>query len=231
MKPTTIFIIGVFATALVLAASFWIGWFAVGFALLPAAVVLLGHAFVPIAKEAHSISLDPEHFRVDGVPQDFTITVSGALVALGTFRREQEFRLGQNNVALLALIVVGSFWVAAWVWPQRHGGMPELSPRPWILYYGGAGWFAVIGMAMRFLKERSILGRFVVALSSVHQRGRRAEYSFTDLRGEYFGDTVWQFRPSASEYELIFYRPENPNLSLPASALLFHEVVWARSSS
>lgn len=231
MKPITIFIVGVFATALVLAASLWIGWFAVGFALLPAAVVLFGQTCVPITNGACSISLDPEHFRVDGVPQEFSITVSGVPIALGAFKREQEFRFVQHNVVLLAVIVIGSFCLAAWVWPQRQGGMPEFNPRPWILYYGGAGWIAVIGMAMRFFRERSILGRVVVALGPVHQRGRRAEYSFKDLRGEYFGDTVWQFTPSDSEYELIFYRPENPKLSLPASALLFHKVVWLQASS
>lgn len=172
------------------------------------------------------MTFDPEKYCHSESPAEETFTVTGTSVVLGSFPIFREFKIERDNYVLLALIVVCSLGTAVWLWPQRHGGMPEFAGRPWIMYYGSAGWVCVVGLAMRWIRERALLREPALALAHVAQQGKHGVYSFTDARGQFFGDTVWQLKPSRSEYEVVFFDSERPNFSLPASALLFHKLRW-----
>jgi hypothetical protein len=234
VKPLQIFVVGATATILVFFLEFFIGWVALGIAVLPAVLVLAGHVFIPAKAGGMSVSMNPDLFLFDDVPAELPVTISGAQVILGPLMKHIQFRIERRNFWLLGLVAVMSLALVAWVW-QDHDriGIPgETINRGWIVYYGVSVWLVVISLSWRWCLERLLLRNCRLRLVPVEPIGNglfhlpRVRYSFTADDGEYYGNTVQHFSHKFNSLELVFYSPTHPQYNLHASGLLFHKVVW-----
>lgn len=70
MKPLQIFVVGAMPTILVFFLEFFMGWVALGIAVLPAVLVLAGHVFIPTKVSGMSVTMNLDLFLFDDVPAE-----------------------------------------------------------------------------------------------------------------------------------------------------------------
>jgi hypothetical protein len=52
-------------------------------------------------------------------------------------------------------------------------------------------------------------------------------YHFVDPEGEYRGGMIDMLAPrQEDDMTVVFYSEDNPDLNIPASALIFHKLLW-----
>src|ERR1700682_1863055 len=56
---------------------------------------------------------------------------------------------------------------------------------------------------------------------------KNIQYDFVDHKGDHYGGSVNSlFGDATDDLTLIFYDEDNPDKSVPASAMIFHKLVW-----
>lgn len=71
------------------------------------------------------------------------------------------------------------------------------------------------------------LGTFSVSRSGHPIMLRHIRYQFVDHEGEYRGGSFdSMFCDQSDDLSLVFYDETNPDVSIPASAMVFHRLVW-----
>jgi hypothetical protein len=221
-------VVGVAVLVAVLFLQSWMKWVALAAAALPLALLAVGQFFLPRSGQKIRLWMNPDVLENLG---DVTLRLSGKEVSLGFFKRWYEFKIETFNVWLLAILGLASLGAIAGVWTTQELPMPA-----YYLYYGGSAWLLVCYLAWRWLWERRVMRKSGFALGSFRVAStegplmRRVIYHFVDEKGEYRGGSLKTlFCDTQDELTVIFYDEDDPEISIPASAMMFHRLRWSEA--
>ncbi len=227
MRPAVILLIGLLVTIAAFTIEWWAKWVALGVAALPLFLIILGQFRLPKSRQSIRLWLNPE--VAENIPE-LTLRLNGREITFDYFKRWYEFEIAVRKWWLLGLIAISSMSAVALVWRLRELPIPGS-----FYYYACVAWIPFCSLAARWLKERSVMGRCELSLASFRVEPssgfwKRVRYKFVDSQGSYWGDS---FRTpicnSADNLSVAFYLPNNPQQSVIASALVFHDLKWAGS--
>jgi hypothetical protein len=187
--------------------------------------VIVGQFFLPRSRQSIQVWMDPELLDDLG---EVSLRLTGKEISLGFFKRWYEFEIEPHNLWLLAIIGLASLLAAAAAWTVRDLPIPG---SPW--YYAGSAWLLGCYLAWRWLWERRAMRQSGFALGSVHVISmagpimKRVVYHFRDHEGEYRGGIFRTFFCDTRDHlTVVVYNEDNPAVSVPASAMMFHRVKW-----
>jgi hypothetical protein len=162
------------------------------------------------------------------------LRLSGKEVTLDFFKRWYGFRVELRNLWLLALVGLLSLGASAGVSAMRDLPLPGYS----YVYFAGSGWMLVCYLAWRWMWERKAMRASGIALGSFHVLRlekpfmKRVVYHFNDEQGGYHGGTLRTlFCDTRDDLTVIFYDESHPEISVPASAMMFHTLKWVEVDS
>ena len=218
--------IGVGGLCLVVILRFWLQWAALAIAGLPLAFIVVGQFYLPQSKRSIRLWMNPE--LLEHV-EELSLRLSGKQVSLGFFKRWYEFEIEVRNRWLLALLVLASFGGAAVVWTTDELPMPNA-----FWGWGVSGWSLVCYLSWRWLWERKAMCNTGFALGAFRVTGpagpllHRVVYQFVDGKGEYYGGSFRTLISDGSDdLTVVFHDEAKPEVSVPASAMIFHRLNWA----
>ena len=202
-------------------------------AVVPLVLLIAGQLILPRSKRSISVWFNPILIELDHeivvVPDPGTPVgrLSGRTLVYSAFRQWHDFEIVPHRFWLMAaigLLSLGSIWVAS---------QKELN------FFSGAGffyfiafaWSFMVAMSKRWLWERRMLRLTGVSIATfsvvANHRYQQIRYHFVDPegthRGGWFESLVCDKDDSMT---IVFYDEDNPDRSIPASALLFHRLVW-----
>lgn len=193
------------------------------------AFLVVGQLFFPQSERSLRIWMNPEVIENAG---ELTLRLSGKEVSLAFFKRWYEFRIEVCNLWLLAVVGLLSLGALAGVSTMHDLPMPGYS----YVYFGGSAWFLVCYLAWRWMWERRAMSESGISLGSF--RVARAEkpfmkrviYHFNDEQGSYRGGSFRSlFCDTRDDLTIVFYKESDPEISVPASAMMFHKLKWAET--
>lgn len=208
-------------------------------ALCPLALLVVGQFYLPRSQHAIQVWFNPiviefegEQFSIDlGTPVG---RLSGKELTYSSFKQWHEFAIVTHRHWLLAaigLFSLGSFW---FVWRTRNVLFEGIG----LFYLAGSFWVMVVLLARRWVWERRALrhtGLSIVSLAvkaAERPLGYHIRYHFVDPAGEYRGGMLnSMFCDQADDMTIVFYNEANPDQSVPASALIFHKLLWKEKAS
>jgi hypothetical protein len=207
-------------------------------ALCPLALLAAGQFYLPRSKRAIQVWFNPIVIELDdelispepGIPLG---RLSGKELTYSIFKQWHEFEVVTHRHWLLAGIgffSLGSFWLVWWTKDSLFNGVG-------LFYLAGSIWAMVVLLARRWLWERRALrhtglsiGSFSVTAGGRPPGNRQIRYHFVDPEGEYRGGMLDSlYCDQADDMTLVFFNEADPDQSVPASALMFHKLVWKES--
>lgn len=228
MRAARIFLIGLTGLCFALLLRLWLKWAVLVLTTLPFVFILVGQFCLPKSKRSFQLWMNP---AVLDLSDEVSLRLSGRDVSLGFFKRWYEFEIEVCNYWLLSLITVASLAAMGVIWTTDDLPMPN------VLWGGGvSAWFLVCYLAWRWLSERRAMTTTGFAIGSVRageKAGllRRITYQFIDSRGDYYGGSFRTlFCDTRDDLSVIFYDEGKPEISLPASVMMFHRLKWAESA-
>jgi hypothetical protein len=203
-------------------------------ALCPLVLLLFGQFYLPRSKRTIHVWFNPIVIEYEGEltsPEPGTPLgrLSGKTLFYGFFKQWHEFEIVTHRFLLLSgigLISLGAVWLAWRIKDSLFGGVGYF-------YAMGFLWVFIVSLAMQWVWERRMLRVEGVSMGSFSVKGntkppyRQVLYHFVDPEGRYRGgcfDSMWCDQDD--DMTIIFYDESNPDRSIPASALLFHKLVW-----
>jgi hypothetical protein len=203
-------------------------------AISPLVLLAVGQVWLPRSKRVIQVWFNPIILELDGErisPEPGTPfgRLSGNNLTYSLFKQWHEFEIVTHRFWLLAGIGLSSL-TAVWLISLIKG---SLFLGFGYYYVSCFTWTFVISLAMRWIFERRMLRLEGVSMGSFSARGyskpayRQILYHFVDPEGHYRGgcfDSV--FCDQSDDMTIIFYDENNPDRSIPASALMFHKLVW-----
>jgi hypothetical protein len=229
MRNLRIFAIGTAATVLAFTARFWAQYALFAAAGVPLAFLVYGQLFFPKSKRSLRLWMNPE---VVGGLGGVNLRLSGKEVTLAFFKRWYEFKIEVFNVWLLAAIGLVSVGALAGVSTLHDLPMQGLS----LVYFGGSVWLLVCYLAWRWIWERRAMRTTGISLGSFRVTRlekpfmKRVVYRFTDVHGGYHGGSFRTlFCDTRDDLTVVFYNESDPEISVPASAMMFHKLRWAET--
>ena len=204
----------------------WARWALAAIAGLPLAFLLAGQFVFPNSKRALQVWMSPEIIDDLG---EVSLRLSGKVLPFGYFKRWHEFNIEVNNLWLLLVIALLSLGGIAGALTLDDVPMPGGS-----LYYGISVWLLVCYLSWRWIWERRAMRSSGIALGNF--RVTRTEgplmkcvvYHFKDQMGEYRGGFLKSlFCDTRDDLTIVFYDESDPEVSVPASAMMFHKLKWA----
>lgn len=227
-----------------LIAAFWLALHPVAgltvVALVPLALIAAGQLYLPRSKWAIQVWFDPKILvhLAEGeafeLPLEQQMRLSGMDVQPSHFKQWHEFEIVTHRYWLLLAIGVASLAGVGTIQKldTRDFGFNGISP----VYWGALFWVGAVSTAWRWLKERRTLRMSGLALGSFevsrghHPAMRHIRYHFVDHEGEYRGGSFdSMFCDQSDDITLVFYDENDPDVSVPASALVFHRINWNNS--
>jgi hypothetical protein len=229
-----------------LIAAFWLAVYPVEgltmVALVPFALIAAGQLYLPRSKRAIQVWFDPKILieLAEGetieLPLEQHMRLSGIDVQPSHFKQWHEFEVVTYRYWLLLALGLASLAgvVAIHRLGTRDFGFNGIGP----LYWGALFWVACVSTAWRWLRERRTLRMSGLALGSFsvsrghHPAMRHIRYHFIDHEGEYRGGSFdSMFCDQSDDFTLIFYDEDDPDVSVPASAMVFHRINWKNTRS
>jgi hypothetical protein len=218
---------GVVGLALALTLSLWAKWALFLAAGLPLVFLLIGQSFFPHSKRSIRLWMNPD---VVSETDEVRLRLSGEEVTLDFFKRWHDFKVVECNVWLLITIGLLSLGALAGVYAVNDLPMPGYS----YLYYGGSFWLPICYLAWRWIWERRAMratgiamGPFRVARLEKPPFMKRVTYHFNDDQGAYHGGSFRTlFCDTSDDLTVIFFDESHPEVSVPASAMMFHKLKW-----
>jgi len=229
MRAARIFLIGTAELFAFLLLRLWLKWVVFGVAALPLALILVGQFYLFRSKQGIRLWMNPDLLEH---ASGFTLRVSGKSVSLDLFKRWYDIEIEARNLWLLGIIAVASLAATARGW--MLGDLIADLPMPGsIWYYMGAAWLIICPLSWRWLRERKAMQGSAFALGNFRvirpeDIWKRIVYQFIIGNGGYHGGS---FRTlvfdSKDDLTVVFYPPSDPDVSVPASAMMFHRLKWA----
>jgi hypothetical protein len=234
MRSVRIFVLGVVG----LVAAFLIpaiqGYVLSVMAISPLGLLVIGQFWLPRSKRVIQVWFNPVILELDGElisPEPGTPfgRLSGKNLTYSLFKQRHEFEIVTHRFWLLAAIGLGSLaavWLVSLINASLFLGFGYF-------YISCFTWTFVISLATRWIFERRMLRLEGVSMGGVSAKTyskpayRQILYHFVDPEGHYRGgcfDSV--FCDESDSLTIIFYDRNDPDRSIPASALMFHKLVW-----
>jgi hypothetical protein len=234
MRSVKILVLGIAG----LAAAFLIpaiqGYLLSVMAISPLILLVAGQFWLPRSKRIIQVWFNPIIFELDGElisaePGTPLGRLSGRDLVYGFFKQWHEFEIVTHRYWLLAgmgLSSLAAVWFAMSVKDGLFAGIGYY-------YVTGSIWAFVISLAIRWIFERRMLRLEGISMGSFSAKTysksayRQILYHFVDPEGHYRGgcfDSV--FCDQSDDMTIIFYDEADPDRSIPASALVFHKLVW-----
>ncbi len=234
MRSVRVFVLGVVG----LVAAFLIpavqGYLLSAMAISPLVLLVVGQFWLPYSKRIIQVWFNPIVLELDAElisPEPGTPfgRLNGKNLTYSLFKQWHEFEIVTHRFWLLAGIGLSSL-AAVWLISLIK---ESLSLGFGYYYVSCFTWTFVISLAMRWIFERRMLRLEGVSMGSFSAKTytkpayRQILYHFVDPEGHYRGgclDSV--FCDESDDMTIIFYDENNPDRSIPASALMFHKLVW-----
>ena len=234
MRSVRIFVLGVLG----LVAAFLIpaiqSYLLSVMATTPLVLLAVGQFWLPRSKRIiqvwfNPIILEPEGELISPEPGTPFGRLSGKNLTYSLFKQWHEFEIVTHRFWLLTAIGLSSLaavWLVSLIKASLFLGFSYY-------YIACFTWTFVISLAMRWIFERRMLRLEGVSMGSFSANTytkpayRQIRYHFVDPEGHYRGgcfDSV--FCDQSDNLTIIFYDENNPDRSIPASALMFHKLVW-----
>jgi hypothetical protein len=203
-------------------------------AVTPLVLLAVGQFWLPRSKRIIQVWFNPVILELDGElfssePGTPLGRLSGKNLKYSFFKQWHEFEIVTHRFWLLAAIGLTSLaavWLVSLIKASLFLGFSYY-------YVACFTWTFVISLAMRWIFERRMLRLEGVSMGSFSAKTytkpayRQILYHFVDPEGHYRGgcfDSV--FCDQRDNLTIIFYDENNPDRSIPASALMFHKLVW-----
>jgi hypothetical protein len=208
-------------------------------ALMPFLLLAIGQFYLPNSKRAIQVWFDPkilvQLFGDDHIelPVEQRVHLSGRILSPSYFKQWHEFQIVSCRYWLLLILGAASLGGAGAIQSMKDFPIDAFSG----LYWGAWLWAPCVLTAWRWLWERRTLRMSGIAVGSFEIRGshlppmRQIRYHFVDLQGEYHGGCLDSlFCDQSDDLTLVFYNEEDPNQNVPASAMIFHKLLWMEAS-
>lgn len=226
MRSLRIFALGTGVLFAALSLHFWEKWALLVVTAVPLIFLIAGQLYLVDSKRCIRLWMNPAVLE-DG--DQATLRLSGKIVSHGFFKRWYEFEIQVGNLWWLGIVALTSLATMAGVWVTDELPIPGSY---W--YYAGLLWWFVCYLAWRWLWERRAMRQEGFALGSFRVVGmagprmKRVSYQFTDNNGEHWGGSFRTlYCDTQDDLTVVFYDERNPNISVPASAMMFHRLIWA----
>jgi hypothetical protein len=232
MRSVGILVLGVVALTLAVVVPPAQPYILAAMAVIPLGVLAVGQVILPRSKRSIRVWFNPIFVEMDDdlipLSQGTAIgRLSGRNLAHSYFKQWHDFEIIAHRFWLLAgigLISLAGIWMS---WRVEANFATDAG----FYYFTFFSWVTLVGMAKRWAWERRMLrlegvsiATFSVTANHWYQQIR---YHFVDRegthRGGWFESMVCD---KADDLTIVFYDEENPDRSIPASALLFHKLVW-----
>jgi hypothetical protein len=202
--------------------------------LCPLVLLVFGQFYLPRSKRTIHVWFNPIIVENEGelisAEQGMPLgRLSGTDLFYSFFKQWHEFEIVTHKFFLLAgigLISLGAVWLAWRIKDNLFGGVGYF-------YAMGFLWVLIVSLAMQWVWERRILRVEGISIGSFSvKRNTRPPYCqvlyhFVDPAGQYRGGCFdSMYCDQADDMTIVFYDENNPDRSIPASALLFHKLVW-----
>jgi hypothetical protein len=209
-----------------------------GLALVPFVLLVAGQMVLPRSKRIIRVWFDPIILKIHGIsiavePGTPAGRLSGRDMVYGYFKQWHEFEIVTHRFLVLAAIGLLSLGAMALAWRVQDSFITGAS----LYYLLFFAWMVLVGMARRWLWERRMLRLQGLSIGDFRiARGSRPFYSqmryhFVDPEGHYRGGCVDTFSgEQQDDMTLVFYDQNAPDRNIPASALMFHKLVWKEQS-
>lgn len=234
MRSVRIFALGIIGLAAAFLLPFVQNYVLFAMAISPLVLLVIGQFWLPRSKRIIQVWFNPIVIECDGEvislePGTPIGRLSGKALAYSFFKQWHEFEIVTHRFFLLAgigLISLGAVWLVWWVKDSLFEGIG-------FFYVTSSVWMVVILLAMRWVWERRMLRLEGVSMGSFSAETysrppyRQVRYHFVDPEGQYRGgcfDSMYCNRDD--DMTIIFYDEADPEKSIPASALMFHKLVW-----
>ena len=205
--------------------------------LVPFVLLVAGQLCLPQSKRAIQVWFDPRilvELAEGGTveePLEESMRLSGKIIQPSYFKQWHEFEIVPCRYWLLLVLGVSSLVAAGAIQrlDTRGFGFNGIGP----LYFGVFFWMTCVAIAWRWFRERRALRMSGLALGSFsvatthHPTMRHIRYQFVDHEGEYRGGSFESmFYSLSDDLTLVFYDETDPDVSIPASAMVFHRLQW-----
>jgi len=205
-------------------------------AALPFLFLVSGQLVLPRSKRTIRVWFSPVFLEIKGEtfplfePGDAMGRLSGRDMVYSYFKQWHEFDIATHRFLVLGtigLLSLGAMWMA---W--RVQGTLFLTGAGFY-YFMFAGWVLMTALARRWLWERRMLRLEGLSIASFRISGysrpffAQMLYHFVDPEGHYRGGNVAMLAlPQKDDMTIVFYDEEDPDRNIPASALIFHKLLW-----
>lgn len=230
MRTVRILLIGIAGLCAAVLLRFWLQWATLVITTVPFVFIVVGQFYLPHSKRSFRLWMNPDLLEQT---EELSLRLSGKQVSLGFFKRWYEFEIEVRNRWLLAVLVFASLGAAAVVWKTDELPMPNV-----FWGWGTSGWFLVCYLSWRWLHERRAMCKSGFALGSYYVAGtagpflKRVNYQFVDRKGDYYGGSFRTLLCDTSDdLTVIFHDEAKPEISVPASGMMFHSLKWAGSNA
>ncbi|HEX5434702.1 MAG TPA: hypothetical protein VFY05_10730 [Candidatus Angelobacter sp.] len=232
MRSVRILVLGVLGLAAALLFPLVQSYLLFTLAAAPLALLAFGQFYLPRSKRTIQVwfppILDDDGEFFDPEPGAPFLRLSGKYLTYSFFKQWHEFEIVTHRFWLLLAIGLISL-IAIWlVWRTRDNFLSGAT----FFYLVGSAWTLIVALAIRWGWERRMLRREGVAMAgfSIGRSTRLLQhirYHFIDNEGHYWGGVFdSMFCNREDDLTLVFYDEVSPEHSIPASALIFHKVVW-----
>jgi hypothetical protein len=234
MRSVRIIVLGIVGLTVALLFPAVQSYVLLAMAVLPFIFLVIGQLVLPRSRRIIRVWFNPIILEIDG--EIFSLEpgvpmgrLSGRDLVYGYFKQWHEFTITTHRFLLLAAIGLISLVAAFFAWKV------ELD------FFSGAGfyyllffsWLILVGLARRWLWERRMLRLEGLGIGSFRISGSSRPiyaqmlYHFVDPEGHYRGGSVDMLAfPQKDDMTIVFYDEENPDRNIPASALIFHKLLW-----
>jgi hypothetical protein len=230
MRSLRIFAVGTAVVILAFTVRLWAKWGLLAVAALPLVFLVAGQFLFPRSKRSIRVWMNPEVVESLG---EVRLRLSGKVVPLGFFKSWHDFRIEVCNFWLLTAIGLLSLGAIGEVWTMSEVPMPGV-----LLYYGASAWSPVCYVAWRWIWERRAMRKTGIALGPFRVARiekpfmKRVVYRFNDQQGGYRGGSFRSlFCDTRDDLTVVFYDESDPEISVPASAMMFHRLKWVEAGS
>jgi len=235
MRPVRILALGIVGLAAALLLPVVQNYLLFAMAISPLLLLVIGQFWLPRSKRTIQVWFNPIVIEYEGElvslePGTPIGRLSGKALAYSFFKQWHEFEIVTHRFFLLAgigLISLGAVWLAWRVKDSLFDGIGYFYLMSFI-------WVLVVSLAMRWVWERRMLRLEGVSMGSFFVKGstkppyRQVLYHFVDPDGQYRGGCFdSMYCDDDDDMTIIFYDEADPEKSIPASALMFHKLVWA----
>lgn len=229
MRAVRIFLIGLGGLCLAVLLRLWLKWAVLSAATLPLLLILVRQFYLSNSKRSVQLWMNPDLLEFT---DELSLRLSGREVSLGFFKRWYEFEIEVCDHWLLSLVALASLGATAVVWITDDLPMPNT-----FWGWGVPAWFLVCYLAWRWMWERRAMSKSGFALGTFRIGEKdgplltRITYQFIDGQGEYYGGSFRTlFCDTRDDLSVVFHDEARPEISLPASAMMFHRLKWVDSS-